>query len=537
MPQVHFDTRIWTGSAATAPFITIRHGDTTPQIAGTKEAFVGHRYHTSEDARPRGIWGQWRWDGQMLTAEVDPLGYCSLFVYAKGDNIAISPSLLQLLAQGADPQPDPVALAVFHRIGFFVGDDTPFRHIRVLPPGGRLIWRAGRLTVESHRPKPKLSRLTRAQAVEAFVELPRQSVRRFLSAWDGPIAMPLSGGRDSRHILLEMVAQGRKPDTCVTFHHGGTAQNAEVKAARAVAARAGVRHTILGHPRGRLRDCLRALLLTQLCADEHGQMMPMHDYFSGSAAAAVDGIGGDILTNPDNSAAGFMQHALRGDFGAIAREMAEGHGKVISRRGHSGGAGRLYSPDLDEAATARIVAEIEACADAPDPYQAFWFWHRTRREISFVSTGILGGARMVFCPYLDPDFVELGLSLPWSVTCDQMLHDDAIAGAYPAYANIPFAEGFRPDPPPRLRPGRLGRAWDMARIAAMSDPGGPLRGLSDMLAPTGLTRGPADIYRLHGAFVAGMDAERATRLMAMADRLSDAAPKGQATVSEVYDGA
>ena len=43
------------------------------------------------------------------------------------------------------------------------------------------------------------------------------------------------------------------------------------------------------------------------------------------------------------------------------------------------------------------------------------------------------------------------LSLPWSVTCDQKLHDDAIARAYPTCADIPFASGFRSQPLPRLR--------------------------------------------------------------------------------------
>lgn len=532
MSQAHFDSFPWIDSGAATPFIFL-NGNT---IAGSPKAFVGHRYHLSGDNRPRGLWGQWEWDGRTLTAEVDPLGYFSLFVYAKGDAIGVSPAILQLLKQGADPQPDPVALAVFHRIGFFVGDDTAFRHIRVLPPGGKLTWRDGVLTVKNGQPTPRTNGLTRAQAVEAFVDMPRQIIRRFLSAWDGEIAMPLSGGRDSRHILLEMVGQGRKPQTCLTFHHGGKALNAEVKAARAVSERAGVRHTILGHPRRRLRDALRAMLMTQLCADEHGQMMPMHDFLSESPMAAVDGIGGDILTNPDNWAAGFMEHSLRGDFHAIARGMADGHGKVISRPDHPGGAGQALSPALGEAAIDRIAREIALYADAPDPYQAFWFWHRTRREISFVSTAILGGARMVFCPYLDPDFVELGLSLPWSTTRDQKLHDDAISAAFPAYADIPFADGFRSDPLPRLRKGRLANALDTLRIAAMAHPNGAIEGLRSSFAPLPLHRGPADIYRFHSEFVAGMSADRAAHLLDLAENLSRRAPKGRNTVSEVHDG-
>ena len=504
-------------------------------MAGTPTAFVGHRLGTGEAAR--GLWGEWHWDGTTLTAMADPLGYFSLFVYCKGSEIAVSPSILHLLARGADPEPDPVALAVFHRIGLFVEDDTPFRHIKVLPPEGRLTWRDGVAKVSGGAPVPREEALTRTQAVEAFIDLPRAALRRFLANWDGPVVLPLSGGRDSRHILLELAHQGRKPDTCATFHDGGRHLDREVLAARAVTERVGARHTLLGHPRRRLRDTLRTLLLTQFCADEHAQMMPMHDYLSGSPAAALDGIGGDILTNPDDSAAEFIILARRGDFEGIARSLAEGHGRVISRPGHKGGAGAIYSPELEAAAIDRIAGAIRRFEAAPDPYQAFWFWNRTRREINFVSTGILGAAAMVACPYLDPDFVRLGLSLPWSVTCDQKLHDDAIARAFPACADIPFAEGFRSTPMPRLRLSRLQNDLDRLRIMAMVRPGvAASDALRRVLSKGPLHRRSADTYCLHREFVEQMDARVARRLVALRDRLDHAAAKGSGGVSDVFPG-
>jgi hypothetical protein len=462
------------------------------------------------------------------------LGFFSLFVYIKGGQVAVSPSILQILAQGADASVDEVALAVFHRVGFFVGNDTPFEHIKVLPPNGRLIWQNGRARIEGGEPVPKVQHISRENAVEAFIEVPRAAIRRFLHSSDGPIALPLSGGRDSRHILLEMAHQGRKPNTCMTFHHGGRALNNEVLAARAVAERVGVRHAILGYPRKRLRDSLRGMFLTQLCADEHGQMMPMHDYLAGSAMASIDGIGGDVLTNPDDFAASFLERARRGDYEGIARGMVDGHGGVINRHGHHGGAGAVFSPDQEGAAIDRIATAIRAYDAAPDPYQAFWFYHRTRREISFVSTAVMGGAAMVFCPYLDPDFVDLGLSLPSSVTCDQKLHDDAIFRAYPQFADIPFVSGFTSQPMARLRASRFTNALDTVRIAGMAVQGSAIVGIHASLQPTSLKRGPSDIYRLHHEFVSSMNGTEAKRLLALDARLSKSAPKGEKVVSHVY---
>jgi asparagine synthase (glutamine-hydrolysing) len=523
--------------AKNTPFLHLRHAAGQTTAAGTARAFVGHRVGPADSSL--GLHGSWAWDGTRLTAEVDPLGYFSLYVYQKSGEIAVSPSILQLLALGADPEPDLVALSVFHRIGHFLAEDTPFRHIKVLPPAGRLSWQGGVATVTGAAPIPQEQALTRDQAVEAFIELPRASIRRFLAAWQGPLVLPLSGGRDSRHILLEMLHQGRKPDTVATFHQGGRYLDREVQAARALSMRTGVRHTLLGHPRRRMRDALRAILLTQLSADEHTQMMPMHDFIAGnSAMAALDGIGGDILTNPDNDAADFLDLARKGDYHGIARRLAAGHGRVISRSGHQGGAGAIYSPELEDAAMARIADAIRVFEAAPDPYQAFWFWNRTRREISFVSTGILGGAAMVGCPFLSPEFVTLGLSLPFSVTRDQKLHDDAIARAYPAYADIPYEAGFRSQPLPRLRRGRLTNVIDRLRVAAIAEPGGGgIPAIWRAILKSQLRPGPNDIYRLHARMVAAMDADKAKRLIALEDRLIREAPKGQQVVSDVYPAA
>jgi asparagine synthase (glutamine-hydrolysing) len=155
-----------------------------------------------------------------------------------------------------------------------------------------------------------------------------------------------------------------------------------------------------------------------------------------------------------------------------------------------------------------------------------------------VSTGVMGGAAMVDCPFLDAEFVELGLSLPWSVTHDQKLHDDAIAMAYPDFAGIPYSDGFRGQPLPRLRKERLINGLDSLRVSAMARPGRAAVGaIRDVLARSPLRRGPADIYRLHNDFVQGMDAAEARRLLELCDQLSGVALKGEGVVSDVFPGA
>jgi asparagine synthase (glutamine-hydrolysing) len=533
----------WIDNPAAAPFVFIDGTNGQTRVKGQPTGFVGSKFAVPGDLRPRGCFAEWDWNGRVLQAKVDPLGFFSLFVYQKGGQIAVSPSILQLLAQGADATPDPVAMAVFHRIGFFVGNDTPFAHIHTLPPNGRLTWEDGKLVIEGDAPIPVESSLNKSQAIEAIIEMPRAGIRNFLKGWDGPITLPLTGGRDSRHILLEMVRQGRKPDTCLTFHHGGSSLNAEVQSARAISEFVGARHTILGKPRLRVRDMLRGLFLTQLCADEHAQMMPMHDYLSGSTSAALDGIGGDVLTNwlrwkvrstADGTGVVMLELSRRKDYTGIARSLAEGHALIIGQPGYHGGAGQIFSPEHDQAAIDRIASAVQKFDGAPDPFQCFYFWNRTRREISFVTTSVLGGAATVHAPYLEPELVELGMALSVDTMKNLSLHDIALQTAFPEAAHIPFSEGFVDQPIQSRRISRLGNMLDGVALLTKAGSGSVIKELRTLVKANELKRSPFDTLRMHKSFVDRMDANEAKRLMALSATLSSAAPHGEETVTDVY---
>src|SRR5205085_2976358 len=114
-------------------------------------------------------------------------------------------SPLRLLLEGAPAELDERALSVFLRLGFFLGEDTAFTAIKALPPAATMRWRAGRLELRGSRPPPPPpADLGRSEAIEQYAALFRASIERCLEPGDD-IVLPLSGGRDSRHILLELL--------------------------------------------------------------------------------------------------------------------------------------------------------------------------------------------------------------------------------------------------------------------------------------------------------------------------------------------
>lgn len=133
--------------------------------------------------------------------------------------------------------------------------------------------------------------------------------------------------------------------------------------------------------------------------------------------------------------------------------------------------------------------------------------------------------------------MTLGLSLPFAITRDQKLHDDAIALAYPAFADVPYESAFQNPRLPRLRWARIANALDGLRMAALARPrGSVLDGIRQALAQSDLRRGPSDVYRHHADFVAALDANTAQRLIALEARLARDAPKGPQVISDVFPG-
>ncbi|MHA7876267.1 asparagine synthase-related protein [Roseivivax sp.] len=517
------------------PYLRLTRAGPGVSFAGLAECTLGRPLYNPATGQDEGVFARWAWDGSQLTAEVDPLGFFSLFVWHDGESVMISPSVLQLIAQGADPTPDARALSVFYRMGMFINEDTPFAAIKVLPPGGRLTWSEGRLSITRHDMPIAEQSLTRDAAVEGIIDLTRASLRNISEASPEKLVLPLSGGRDSRHILLGLDHLGARPERCVTYQHCGAELNSEARAARAICERLGVRHEVLGQPRPMTGDILRSLTLTSLCSDEHAQMLPMHDYLARQSGAALDGIGGDILTNPDSSAAEQYARAQRGDYAGIARAMMAGHAKVLRRPGSAEGPGEVYAGLPEEETVAYVAEAIARFRDAPDPYQCFWFWHRTRREIGFVSSALFASGKGVFCPYLDTRFVQFCLTLPWAVTQDRMLHDDALTRGYPETRDVAFGDSFAPAAAARATLSSRMRKVSMGLgTLRVLQPQSPLaEGRQFLLGSPALRRQPGEVYQFHNLAVTGMDAGLAQRLLDRAAGLYATAP--QALVSDVFD--
>ena len=413
------------------PFFHVRREGAGFVVDGTERCALGTRV---DGDTAGGLFGEWEWDGARLTVRHDRYGFFPLYYRATDDEFAISPSIRTLIERcGAPTDLDYRGLSVFFRIGWFLGDDTPFAAIRALPRASAFSWGEGGLAVERDVAQPKEDALARDAAVDAYVELFRDAMRRRAPS-DGRGVVPLSGGVDSRHIALELVHLGHRP-RCVTAMPEPNMTGEEHVVAKRVAAALGLEHEILEQPGSAADLEMLKNERVNFCAPQHAWFNVVADCATVRSASAIyDGLAGDNL-----SASLFLRsdddELLRGGkFDEFAARFLGGSSIIdaVLAREHA---------DRMDVATARahLAAYASGFQDAPNPVSAFHFASRTRRAIALAPLSILPPDRTVHTPYLDGALYDMLASQPVSHYLDGRFHKEALERAHEDGAAIAYA--------------------------------------------------------------------------------------------------
>ncbi len=417
-----------------APFFAVKKVNGECQTQGVAQCCLGHRIPAHSGDKTDGIFAEWNWDGSKLVVTNDRYGFFPLYYFVSDDGIVISPSLTRVVALGAPRDFDDAALAVFIRLSFFISEDTPFKAIRIIPPDTSFSWSDGKLSVTGHLTSSKLQHLKRDEVIDTYIALFRSAIKRRLQN-SGRTAVPLSGGRDSRHILLELCRAGHPPDITATLLHLPPRGNGDAESAAQLTSALKIQHTILDQPKSRLLPELRKNVDTNFSTFEHAWLMPMTDYLNGRVQSIYDGVAGDVL-----SAGLFLTEELvnlyeTGNLSGLADKLLTGDNReralqlllTASR----------YKELSYELARSHLIEELEKHTDQVNPTTSFFFFNRTRRVTTF-NNGLFHSVPNVYSPYIDHEVFDFMTSQPASMYLDYQLHTDAIARAHPEFAHVPY---------------------------------------------------------------------------------------------------
>ncbi len=393
----------------------------------------------------------WRWDGARLHAKTSRRGLVALYYATLPDGFVISPSIRQVMAAVGTLTIDRPAMLLFHLVHHYVDDMTPYAEIRVLPLGAELTWEPRRQAKIS-RPAPEPPAPWTGgyeAALRRYDELVRAAVTKHRGS--GRHTLGLSGGRDSRHILLALHAAGRGVDRIVTAHHYLTTSYADVASAQQLARRLGMEaEVVMPHPNRVATEIAKNWLL--------GLQSMSHSWGLGLALAlggtrsVYDGMNGGGLLG--QSYIGEIERKLFPDGADLPpwpRRAAAVIDATFGPRAIAGLPPFLRSEATIDAARAMFTVTLGRYAGFISPMQAFRFYETGPRDVALGLS--LSPNDEVLCPLEDEDCIAFDLGLPWHISIDDEFRDQVLLAAYPAFADVPFeVDIVLPPGPPLIDP-------------------------------------------------------------------------------------
>jgi hypothetical protein len=412
-------------------YLQVRKTPSGVQTNGTVSCRFGNKNLNENNDDSCGVFAEWIWDGNRLTVRNDYSGYYPLFYYANSTVIMVSNSLIKLVALGAPTNYDKDALSVFCRCGFFLAEQTPFKQIRTLPPNATLEWHDGQLSIKGGIRITKAQKLTRKAAVEGYIDLFRQAIKRCRPASEEFI-IPLTGGRDSRQILLELNRQAVLPKLCVTC-----GDRRDVVVAKMLVDRLNLNHHIITGDQSWMEYVWRKNIATHFCALEHTWLMMLGDYLLANCRESFDGTGVGILTRSELFTLELLDLYEASRLDEIAEWLFDTAGpperflRLLPEKYGFIAAGRNRAIEL-------FADELRRHSFAANPLTSFNFWNWNRRAIALSPFGIQNRVPRINTPFLDKDLYDFVSSFIPSLILEQEPQSEAIKKAFPEYADIPF---------------------------------------------------------------------------------------------------
>ncbi len=320
----------------------------------------------------------------------DRLGHRLLFWYEDAAVLVFAAEIKALLAWPClRRELDLDALADFFNYGYPLGERTFLQGVRALPPGHLLSWQQGAARLRPWAPPLRFEPTARPlpDLIDELDALYPPILARRLQP-DGEIALPLSGGLDSRFILGHLRRLGRLPRT---FTHGKSGcLDGRIAARLARVAGAEDHRFISVQPRWLAEQGERFVHLTEgMCHLQPATLLSV------AAEYRLDPVRtcflNGIFGGPGNYGEGYFNESDLSD-GLDAEAQRRSLRRTLFGQHRSESYYELFAPDLGRLAHQRydeaVAAELERLAPVSDRFcdrkDTFFILNRLRRHMNQV---------------------------------------------------------------------------------------------------------------------------------------------------------
>jgi asparagine synthetase B (glutamine-hydrolysing) len=398
------------------------------------------------------------WEEESATATLvnDRLGLGRLYYRLEGKRLKFA-SRARALAES--PAVDPRALGQLLQVGYPLEDRTLSPGVRLLPPASIATWRAGELLIRRvwEPPPPAVAdaEADPGQTADALGTAISHAVERVLDH-RLPVALPLSGGLDSRTLLG--LTRGRAIVNTVSYGHG---HSWDLRFGAQLARRARSRHyeILLGRDY-MARFGARGVHLTDGEAPLHAfHILCLNPVLAQQPSLILSGFLGDALTGAH--LAWVRPEDLDQPPAVAARALYDRHYRVgftdeeLERL--------LRRPLLKEAQGAAYEAFLATYRRGEGAYGSADRVDLELRQRRFIAyqLAILGAAGLARAPFADHEVIDVALRLPLSQRRGQAAYIRFITQNFPDLARVPHTVTGIPlaGPRPLLALRRWGEWW------------------------------------------------------------------------------
>ncbi len=404
------------------------------KATGDLNAFMGYKLGDKDGYH--GVFAQWDFHDGRLEFINDEFGFFPIYYYQDDEVFAISNAPLELLKISKVKELDVSSMSIFLRMEMYLGDMTPFKGIKVLPPGLTLTYDENGLSmVQDHLAKEgERSDISVEDARKKFAELFQKAIEKYKDAGFKKIGVPLSGGRDSRHILFALNKADIDVHSALTTYAQAPKPDQDAIVASEVTKAVGVNHVLFDQPAISLEQELEKNRIANFIALHHSWIVPIARYLEENEFDVIfDGLCGGTLSAGEFLTKERYDLYKQGKFEEIADEVLGDDGyleKMIGEENY-----KIYNRDL---AIKTFAAELEKHKNSDNPIAQFSLWNMSRRSGGASSWMILHRKTHVIAPFLDPEVYEFLTSLPPEYFLDYSFHTKAIAEYYPEFAHLPY---------------------------------------------------------------------------------------------------
>jgi len=390
-----------------------------------------------------GIYSLAHWDSgqKRLTLINDRYGLRPLYYWHDSSQgvLVFSSDLRGVMASGLVPRrPNWRAANVFLHFGHFLGEDTFFENVSLLPPAAVLRFEQNQVKIERYWNMAEIpidETISYPQAVQQCGELFVQAVQRRIVPAKGKTVVFLSGGLDSGRIASEL---SRQKYPFVTYtSRGFSSRDPDGPVAAEVAKALQVENVFINLPaRHFMNDYFpRTARLTDYETRLHQPYLPMIEALPGDCKVNFDGIAGDVAFNAVLRSSEFIDPD---HFQAAQRYSQEQlAGKLIVER-HSYS---IFSPGIrrhfqETDVLETVLRELRKYAGTPNQLTCWYLSNRTRRAISLASLKLISLKAESLMPFYDNDLFDFVMSLPPVMRIQHSLRADMTQRLYPEFFSV-----------------------------------------------------------------------------------------------------